>query len=1156
MILIFPDVDTFRLVLTSGLLPADVIAAPAEISTDAKGRLFVDTPAKLTKKAVADLTRLGVTGSKQHAAEPEAVTCWPQILPLVREATPPAITHQTPILFTIPNAEELAAVVGEMMRLGNDRQSFRWIGNPADPRTLRVLLRVIGPPYYTPLRSLDRITPGLVAYAEQAPRVWVELGYTHPFGSLLQVPDEEWLLLRQPREWERLPEAPFQDVYDVIRFDLPEHTVGWQAEPWTEKLAVPLRLVPGNATDPADLWVLWENAEAQLDAFVRDADERILQRLKFAVGIGANGERVILLRTLPSKQPPPVLPIPNLMSFRPFWKLPNLYVPVGLRLHPTLRRDAIRKLLASDPDQLVWLTPDGQGGFTPGTIPEDAFRPLEDWVEYVLEKHQESLMAWIASSQFAFDHFICSDQSPPPKDGDRPTKGPTLPRSITSPPAEKAPPDDEQERLYPTQPAAPLPASPPIAVKPKSEWEINRKELEERFLAVDGHLDHPERLALWPELAAANAWFGSVPDAAICWMNALWEADQPETRWLADWVAAELPGAQPKTELPHRLQMADPTPLQIRQTAVLFLQVAWMSPVPPWLQSLLPTLRQHFEAHEHKLSFRLAWFVGLRLARLSGADVLGLARVRDRILQRLLELGLHAERDLPLFLRTAGLKDSERIRKVRESIMTLHELCRSWIERGAKTSPSGAPDAGATLGYLDLLFAFGVAKLGDSAQAEAFAASARGTFSTMKEEDRKIVCDFLYQTFHERIEQAAQGQSASGAYSPALQARLDEILTRGSPTSPDVASPYRMASYAIARMREQSRILEPQEKFDPYAIYQTQSDDLQKTLAGLPRESDPALIARKLRELFAKGITGRPLAESRFLVLLEGLSLASRVGESFSVELLDLVPGVMAGLPVSAKAITDFSRKQGRLLERALFLAAHFDRRDILQQLTDQFVVQLRGRSDDQRYELINTVAGQCLRSLRKLGLRDEINRLLHQLQAEVLRGETLAQLKTRHAIRPEAWWKALQTLLHLAGGWLSFDLTEQTHLILDEARRELTTPLRGKSMPDPAHLAQNYTRLAMAYVAALGHGPVEDGLARILELFQNMDPTRVTYSFTTVRFYSRLHLNLIEEVVLSVASDDFALGPVARRWLDEDEYLIRRRIHRDMKTALAGSEL
>jgi hypothetical protein len=29
-------------------------------------------------------------------------------------------------------------------------------------------------------------------------------------------------------------------------------------------------------------------------------------------------------------------------------------------------------------------------------------------------------------------------------------------------------------------------------------------------------------------------------------------------------------------------------------------------------------------------------------------------------------------------------------------------------------------------------------------------------------------------------------------------------------------------------------------------------------------------------------------------------------------------------------------------------------------------------------------------------------------------------------------------------------------------------------------------------------------------------------------------------------------MGPGARRWMDDDEYLVRRRIHRDHKTLLA----
>ena len=35
--------------------------------------------------------------------------------------------------------------------------------------------------------------------------------------------------------------------------------------------------------------------------------------------------------------------------------------------------------------------------------------------------------------------------------------------------------------------------------------------------------------------------------------------------------------------------------------------------------------------------------------------------------------------------------------------------------------------------------------------------------------------------------------------------------------------------------------------------------------------------------------------------------------------------------------------------------------------------------------------------------------------------------------------------------------------------------------------------------------------------------------------------------------SEDFVLGPGVRGWLDDDEYLIRRRIGRDLEAVLAG---
>ena len=143
-----------------------------------------------------------------------------------------------------------------------------------------------------------------------------------------------------------------------------------------------------------------------------------------------------------------------------------------------------------------------------------------------------------------------------------------------------------------------------------------------------------------------------------------------------------------------------------------------------------------------------------------------------------------------------------------------------------------------------------------------------------------------------------------------------------------------------------------------------------------------------------------------------------------------------------------------------------------------------------------------------------------------------------------------LQTLLNLAAGWLTFGLIEHAAQILDDARTELLSPSGLKLQQ------KDYTELAQAYVRALGHGPSDTGLSRITELFRKMDPTKVNNTFTTAPHYSRLHLNLVETVIQAVVSDEFALAEAGRRWLDDDEYLVRRRIHGDMRSNLDRSGL
>jgi len=38
-----------------------------------------------------------------------------------------------------------------------------------------------------------------------------------------------------------------------------------------------------------------------------------------------------------------------------------------------------------------------------------------------------------------------------------------------------------------------------------------------------------------------------------------------------------------------------------------------------------------------------------------------------------------------------------------------------------------------------------------------------------------------------------------------------------------------------------------------------------------------------------------------------------------------------------------------------------------------------------------------------------------------------------------------------------------------------------------------------------------------------------------------------MESLILGYAAEDLALGDLGRQWLDDDEYLVRRRVHRDL---------
>src|SRR5262249_12466512 len=217
-----------------------------------------------------ELKNLGVAAAKSAPGAAEPVCCWLQVLSVQRDPTPPPVGPQTAVLFELTDPEQLPVLVGEMLRLNNDRQSYRWLASEDDD-SASVLLRVIGPPYYSLLRALDRnielgasgARPAVRAYVERSPRLGIEVGCNHPLADKIGPPEGKMLLMRPARDWQFLDDAPFKDIYEILDFQLPGGKVDWQDAQMSNRLPVAMRLVPGDVREDAELWVLRNNPVEQ-----------------------------------------------------------------------------------------------------------------------------------------------------------------------------------------------------------------------------------------------------------------------------------------------------------------------------------------------------------------------------------------------------------------------------------------------------------------------------------------------------------------------------------------------------------------------------------------------------------------------------------------------------------------------------------------------------------------------------------------------------------------------------------------------------------------------------------------------------------------------------------------------------------------------------
>ena len=1158
MILVFPNFEALQLAIVSATVPEEILRHPAR-SGNENELIYVQSECKLSRPAAESLKQLGIKSIRKAKVKlAREVTCWHQLIPLQRDADSEVIAERTPVLFVTRNEQQLVDLASEMMRLGNDRQSFRYLTDKKTHST--ALLRVISPPYYTLLRAINPLVSGekgvkesstvataehSVAFVEQAGRVWVQFGYKHPLQDQIQAPVGQSVLIQSNGDWEFVDDVPYQDIYKTLETRLPEAPSELVDQPLSKPIEITLRMASAGVTDPAELWVIHEDALGQVESLIANADDKLLSRLSFAVAEPGEpseaGESTesgdstrVILRVRPSKQAPPVLVL-KAVAMRSYLKLPNLFLPVGKRVHPPLRRDAVAELLAKDKNQITWLYPDPSDetgrSFLTERIDDSAFQPLSNWVEYVMDREAKSLKAWSDSFQFEFESFVCDEDKPKrpkpkraPKESKRKQsvkeKGTKYSSTKTKDGADETETNETNELQFELTPSK----------MEKSETQLQLQQLEAQFSELEEPVDGPARREVWVQMAPLNAQLNRHQDSTICWSNAIWEDSNTEDcqQWLAsEALVSSVANVQPK-QLKKIISDQSTRPAEGTLIASYLAVAAQQENAPPFVVANLGAIAEFLQRQEQYMPIRTAWLAWYSLYKLSDGDVLGLARARDRILERLFQNGLTPEFDMPSFLRVKGVSGDDRNRLFGQQIKAIGERVENWV-----VDPAGVGSTATTREYAKLYFAFGLARLGDSAAATSLMESACDTIVGK----RDPIHSWLAEAFVERIGAVLNSEPQQGSFS-------EDLMTRAE-------SMERMDRFKIDRLRQQSRVLEPLERVDPFVRWhQRYADELAKRLSELPEITDREQLKSEIRDLL-KAHEGKTKEHSR--VLTAALQIAPRTGEEFAGSLVD---SVLKTVQQSKDAL-----EKALLMQKAMFVSAHYGRIDAVASLVAEFenslpkiveeylqIQVLHNPTSKETVDTIELLFTESFQGLRKLGMRDEIGRIYSKV-ADLVKTKNPKGAKKRVARNSKVEIDATRPwrlLLCVAGGWYYFGQNEDANKIADSVRNILFESKLERV---------EQKNLMCAYIKAVAMAQPEHAQQRISELFQ-LDAdgkpavANIKDNMTTSSHYSISQLAVVETTVLALVSDELSLDSESKRWLDEDEFLVRSRIHRDVKMA------
>lgn len=603
-------------------------------------------------------------------------------------------------------------VLERVLLLGRDDVTVaEWLAR--DERLF--VVRADRPPHYLLMRAHEEPDEGVRAYARAAPGLWVEWGFAHPLaaiaGEVVRERGRDALVDRDGR-WREIDERwPSRSVYDALKPELPAARVRLTPAPDETRFSVRLRLAPGPPSEP-ELWLLSPEQLLRLESLVDSAPRDDLGSLTLARLLHPDDGPVYLLRERPRAGRRRLgLRISELCEAEGFSHTDgadNLYLPVGSRLLPAMRRDELKELLGLDTARAAVLRDRGDGPEVI-TVPAVDEEPLDRFVDYIATDRRVELDRLLEDAVFHFPGVVVNrpkkvDAVRPQRDA--PEKKPR--RSFADLFKRGREVDANELEDEQTTETEVLPS-----LDEQAALRAEARALEQR--AAEGGVTVEKA---WYELAVLKELLEEVDDACASLEAALLFAEEgrdvERARTLASWRARLAPhrGADDdilQLALEEDLTPTDATLLGARALVALL----GGEPLP---DGVLPVLVRTFSRPALPVSRRLAWLV-LWACHQTTSDKLGLTRAKEALIGQLNDRGLNETWDLPRFIRYAlALDDDSDASGERNRLEQLDALDRLW-----ELASSDLRELEPLSAYKRLLFAVGYARAGATGQARELA---------------------------------------------------------------------------------------------------------------------------------------------------------------------------------------------------------------------------------------------------------------------------------------------------------------------------------------------------------------------------------------------------------------------------------------------------